>query len=250
MSSRREILAATLSAFPIYALLSELSSAIADDRRLAPRRWIARQDELARGLADGTVSPLSWHDAVNALAAEVDIPALLAAIRGADLRSAGVPFGHDPQKRFVRFSGTDGSPIHLAYAVALFSFGPGDLITPHAHRHMASAHLVLEGRMRIRTFDRIADELHALVIRPTADIIAEPGHAAAMTSAKDNIHWFAPRSRTATTFDVIVDGLDPGAEPYVIQPLDPLGGEHRADGTIRAPLLTFAQSSERYNSAI
>jgi hypothetical protein len=49
---------------------------------------------------------------------------------------------------------------------------------------------------------------------------------------------------------MIVDGLDPGTDRYVIQPVDPLGGEHLADGTIRAPLLSFEDSSKRYTSAI
>jgi hypothetical protein len=250
MLDRRGLLSAA-TAFCVYALLPEVRAAGAPaPRGVDVRAWITRQDELARGLAAGTVSALEWHAAVNALAREVDLEALAAELRRADARSAGAPFGHDPQKRFIRFRDEHGAPRSLGYGVALFDFVADSVITPHAHRHMASAHLVLDGRIRVRTFDRLGDEDGALLIRPTGDHLAGPGHSAAMTSARDNVHWFAARSPRAMTLDVIVDGLDPGAERYLIQPLDPLAGEQLADGSIRAPLLSFERSMELYDAAI
>jgi hypothetical protein len=110
--------------------------------------------------------------------------------------------------------------------------------------------MVIRGRVRIRTFDRIESRADALVIQPTSDHIGEVGSAAAMTSAKDNIHWFTPVTPSAMTFDVIVDGLDRGERDYVIQPVDPVGGEHRADGTIVAPFLSFEASMQKYSSHV
>jgi hypothetical protein len=144
--------------------------------------------------------------------------ALAAELRRARLRDAGAAFGHDPRKRFVKFLDGNRQPAKVAYGAALFALDSE--ITPHAHKHMASAHLVLGGK------------------------------AAAMISAVDNVHWFVARSHKAMTFDVIVDGLDPGEEDYAIQPVDILGGERRADGTIRAPLLSFEESSKRYTAAL
>jgi hypothetical protein len=249
---RRDVLLSSLTAFAAYALLREAHAAVPNNARMPARRWIARQDELARGLADGSVSQVQWHEAVNGLAREVDTAGLGAEIRRAKLRDTGAPFGHDPVKRFVTFMGEDGKPARVAYGAALFTFTRDSVITPHAHKHMASAHLVIDGKVRIRTFDRIGDRVaeaaNAIVVRPTRDEIAGPGHAAAMTTMRDNVHWFAARSETAMTFDVIIDGLDPGEKPYLIQPVDILGGERRRrDGTIRAPILSFAESSARYS---
>jgi hypothetical protein len=93
----------------------------------------------------------------------------------------------------------------------------------------------------------VAEGDDAIVVLPTRDEIADPGHAAAMTTARDNVHWFAARSDSAMTFDVIIDGLDPGEKPYLIQPVDILGGvRSRRGDTIRAPILSFAESSRRY----
>lgn len=247
---RRDILAA-FGAFSTYAFVREArATAAAIDSRLSAKRWIDRQDELARSLASGAISGGAWHDAVNDLARSVDIGQLLAEIRMGKSGDAGPPFMRDPVKRNIHFIDETGAPRRLAYAAATFSFGPDNVITPHAHKHMASAHMVVEGRVRIRTFDRVGDVDGGILIRPTGDQIGEPGTAAAMTTAKDNIHWFVAASPRAMTFDVIVDGLDKGREDYVIQPVDPIGGARRADGSIVAPILSFAESMRRYPAGV
>ncbi len=248
MYTRRDLVSATVG-FCIYALLRE-AGAVPIDRSVSAVRWIARQNELARGLAAGTISQVQWHDAVNALAREVDLEDLALELRRAKTRSAGDPFGHDPRKRFVTFLDENGAAVRRSYGVALFSFDSSSAITPHAHRHMASAHMVLDGKLRVRTFDRIRDEDGFLIIRSTADELAEPGYAAAMTTAKNNVHWFTPRTKQAMTLDVIIDGLDKASERYVIEPVDPLGGLQLADGTIRAPLVSFERSMELYPASV
>jgi hypothetical protein len=247
---RRLLISSVLLASPLYALVREARAAeTVSDRRLSAKLWIDRQDELARGMRAGAISPLAWHDEVNRLASEVDVAQLLAEA-GRSQTLAGEPFMRDPVKRSVHFLDDEGQPRRLNYAAATFSFGQENVITPHAHEHMASAHMVIRGKVRIRTFDRVESRADALVIRPTADHIGEVGSAAAMTSTKDNIHWFAPATPAAMTFDVIVDGLDKGEKDYVIQPVDPLGGDHRADGTIVAPILSFEASMQRYSAHV
>lgn len=247
MLSRRNLIFSS-AGFCSYALLAEIQARPLSNRSLAARTWAARQDELARGLASGKITQIEWHRAVSSLAGEIDLESLAAELRRARVRTAGEPFGHDPQKRFVSFLDEAGDVVRLAYGVALFEFSANNVITPHAHKHMVSAHMVLDGTIRVRTYDRVRDEDGALLIRPSSDEMAEPGHSAAMTSARDNIHWFAPRSRSAMTIDVIVDGLDPEQERYLIQPLDPIGGKVLPDGNIRAPLISFERSMDIYTS--
>jgi hypothetical protein len=249
MTTRRQFILGA-PGFATFALLGEARAAAPQDTRHAARRWLQRQDELARALAKGRVTQSQWHDQVNALAKEVDVSELAYEIRRARPRPAGDAFGHDPKKRFLTFVDDAGAAVRLSYGTAMFSFDKNSVITPHAHKHMASAHMVIEGKVRIRTYDRIADEDGAILILPTADVVAQAGEAAAMTTDKDNVHWFAARSDRAMTFDVIVDGLDKGQERYVIQPLDPVGGNHLRDGTISAPLLTFEESAKRYAAAM
>lgn len=247
-STRRSALVGSLTAFASYALVREAHAARPGDKRMPARRWIDRQEELARGLHDGSVSQAAWRDEVNRLAGEVDVAQLMAELARSKVTEAGPPFMKDPVKRHVRFLGEDGQPRKLTYGAATFTFAPGNVITPHAHKHMASAHMVVEGRVRIRTFDRVSEDGGALVIRPTGDHVAGVGEAAAMTTVKDNVHWFTPRSPRAVTFDVILSDLDPGQPSYKIQPVDPLGGRRLAGGAIRAPILSFEDSMRRYTA--
>lgn len=237
------------SAFAAFAAVGELALAAEFTVSSTARRWLALHGELARGLRSGALEQGQWHAGVNSLARDLDLEHLASELRRARVKDAGPPFGHDPQKRFVTVLNDEGRPQKLGYGLALFDFRPGSVITPHAHQHMVSAHLVIEGRVRVRTFDRIRDESDALLIQPALDLVAEPGYSAAMTSAKDNVHWFAPRTRRAMTLDVIIDGLDAGQAAYLIQPVDPLGGVRLHDGSIRAPLVSFERSMALYSTA-
>ncbi len=190
--TRRGQLAAITPAFALYALLGEARAA---DLVLgvSATRWIERQDEIARALAAGQMTPQAWAGEVERLARAVDLGELALRIRKSEILSAGTPFGNDPQKRNVHFLDETGAPRRLRYGAALFAFQPRNVITPHGHRHMASAHLVLEGRVRIRTFDRLADAPGAMVLKPTGDVVAGPGEASAMCSQRNNVHWFTPQ---------------------------------------------------------
>jgi len=232
-----------LGAFTAYALLAELSSASASRRPRSIRGWLDRQEALARGLAGGSLEPDQWRREVEALGREADVARLV----GEALPSpASRPLPTHPTRRLLRWRGPDGEPRIQRYAVALFEFERTSVITPHAHRGMLSAHLVARGALRVRTYDRVADEPDALVIRPAADRRIETGEVSTIGPAHENVHWFVPLSGRAATFDVLVDGLDPGGPRYQLQPVDPLGGSDLGDGTLRAPLLGFEESARRY----
>ena len=100
---------------------------------------------------------------------QIDLESIAHELRRAQIKDAAAPFGHDPQKRFVTILGEDKIPIKLGYGLALFDFGPESVITPHAHRYMASAHMVIEGRVRVRTFDRVKSEEKFLSVRSVSN---------------------------------------------------------------------------------
>lgn len=247
--TRREQLTGMFSAFVTVTLAAEVSVA-QPQRRMAARDWLHRQDELGRALRRGQLSPRAWMTEVERLAREIDVSELLSDVNAARLTTAALPMTNDPRKRSVRFLDDQGEPRRLAYAAALFDFSPGNVITPHGHRHMVSAHLVVKGSFRVRTFDRLRDEREAMVIRPTRDVIAPVGTLSAMSSERDNIHWFVPQGGPARTFDVILSGLDAGKPDHDIQAIDPLGGQRLADGSIVAPHLRFDAASAKYDASV
>ena len=246
---RRELLGDLLSSFLVVALVREARSAPAAARGGA-ERWIEGQQEIAEALAAGRISGLDWALEVERLAAEVDLAELMALVRRSRLVPAGAASHNDPAKRFVRFLDEEGLPRRLAYGAALFDFAPGNVITPHGHRHMVSAHMVAAGRFRVRNFDRLGDEGEAMRLRPTRDYVAELGAVSTMCAERDNVHWFVPVGGAATTFDVIISGLDEGAPDYLIQAVDPLRAQRQADGTLLAPIIGFEESSRRYTADV
>ncbi|RKG92486.1 hypothetical protein [Corallococcus terminator] len=247
--TRRGHLGAMMSGFVLYALLGEARAA-PPSRRLSPGRWVDRQQELARTLASGQVRPEGWCTEVERLAAEVDVAELMAEVRRSRLKAGNVGGTNDPRKRSVVFLDGAGAPRRLNYATALFEFQPHNVITPHGHKNMVSAHMVVEGRFRIRNFDRVRDEDGAMVIRPTRDHLAATGEVSTMCSARDNIHWFVPQGGPATTFDVIISGLDPKAPSYALDAIDPLGGRRLPDGLLVAPIIGFEEASRKYTSSM
>jgi hypothetical protein len=247
--TRRGQLQAFLASFATAALLSEARAAV-PGRRTSPARWIDRQHEIAQALANGVIRPAAWMQEVEQLAREVDVKELMAAVNQARIKPAGEPAHNDPRKRHVRFLDAAGEPRSLAYGAALFDFLPHNVITPHGHRNMVSAHMVVDGRIRIRNFDRLRDADGAMVLRPTLDYVAGVGRVSAMSSERDNIHWFVPQGGAAATFDVVISGLDPAAPEFEIKAVDPVAGRRLPDGSIVAPIISFAESSRRYTAGV
>ena len=248
---RRALLSRILAAVPAYALLAEFArgGALAGAGKAA-RSWILDQQDLAVALARGEIPPKRWQAEVETLARQVDLAELAAEIGRAEARHVGRALPSYPVKRSLVFRDEAGAPRKLRYACALFGFDRGNVITPHGHRHMASAHLVIEGAFRVRTFDRLRDEPGAMIIRPTSDETIQVGAVSTMSSERDNIHWFVPRTERAVTFDVIVSGLDPDAPSYTIQAIDPVRGEALPDGSLRAPILGFEEASRFYTAEV
>lgn len=248
--TRRGLLTATLPAFMIYALLGETRHALARSGKEEPQTWIDEQQELAETLAAGQIDAPTWCREVEALSARVDIAELLATARLAadDIAKAGGP--NDPQKRIVRFADSSGRPRRLTYGAALFAFQPENVITPHCHRNMVSAHLVVDGTLRIRTYDRVRDEKNGIVIKPAEDLVAGVGKITTMCAERHNVHWFVPQSGPAMTLDVVIDGLSGKGAPYEIVALDPLGGKLLKDGSILAPTLSFEAAAAKYTADV
>ena len=131
-TQRRSLLRSCLG-FSAFALVAELGAAPIRPVSLSARAWVSRQRELAHGLKAGTLRPTQWHDGVNAMAAELALDNLAAELRRARIRNSGLPFGNDPQKRFVTLLDDQGQPRQLGYGLALFDFTASSVITPHAH---------------------------------------------------------------------------------------------------------------------
>ena len=181
--NRRDLILSTLLLYPGFGALQALAAAGAVP---LSRRWARQQRDLAAGLRDGSVPVAEWRDGVTAAAETFDPQELLAAMRSEALRRRGRALPTYPFKSDVRFLDDAGTPQRLGFAAALFEFRQDDVITPHAHRNMVSAHMVVEGKFRVRTFDKLRDEGDSVLLRPAMDAVVGLGRFPAS----------APRTRT------------------------------------------------------
>jgi hypothetical protein len=238
-----------VSAFTSIALCNEIAIA-KPSTRVPALTWIEMQQEMARALKQGDLSPQNWMVEVERLAKQIDVQQLMSEVNASKVTAVALPVTNDPIKRSVRFIDATGAPRRLGYASALFDFSPTNVITPHGHKHMVSAHLIVSGRLRVRNFDRISDRTDAMQIRPTRDYVASTGSISTMSSERDNVHWFVPVGGPAQTFDTIISGLDDGQPDYDIVAIDPAGGKRMQDGTIWAKFMDFEAASAKYTTRL
>ena len=207
------------------------------------RKWIAAHDDIATQLVSGRITGLQWQSEVERLARDVDRRELLEQVdfdaieKSMDLTNPG------GTKKIVRLSDQ-----RVQFGAAIFGLRQRNAITPHAHKHMVSAHMVIKGELHARNFDRVAEEPGHLIIEPSVDTTIRPGDVSTMSSQRNNVHWFTALTPAAFTLDVIIDSLTPNEKPYVIELLDPNGAQRLPNGQRRARLIDWKESVRLYGT--
>lgn len=212
------------------------------------RRWLEQVDELSHQLRDSHISSRDWQQHIDALNTATPLGEFLPALQFERALAAMQREGADPAKTFIRLREVDGSLQQAAFAAAYFVFRKGQVITPHGHRGMVSAHAVVAGRLHVRTFDRLGPLDDALLLRPNLDQRASTGFSAAISSDVGNVHWFVAETDGAATLDVIVQGIDANGSAFKIDLVDPLAATTTRTGLLQAPLIDWETSSRRYQA--
>lgn len=246
---RRRRFLAEVSSFALACAAAPLLRA---EGRLAraqqPREWLQRVEALARRLAAGSLDTAAWKREIDALNSASPLTEFLPELQFERALQAPQRNGKDPAKTFVRLADVDGSLSQAQFAAAYFVFAKGQVITPHGHRGMVSAHAIVSGRLHTRTFDRLGREGDTLRLRPRLDLSAGPGFSAAISAEEGNVHWFVAEQDGSATLDVIVQDVDANGREFALELVDPLAARKDADGTLHAPLIDWAESSRRYQS--
>ena len=239
MPLRREILGALTTVWLARAVHAAGAAPTVLDEKLKSR--LRKLDDASRALAHGEIQPVDWQRAGVEFCDGIDVQELC---RAAD-------FEHMAARLPLLPRGTSAEAIRLldgqAFTPKIFAMGKGRAIVPHGHRNMVSQHLVLQGEMRGRHYERLRDEPGWLVVRPTIDKVFRTGDFSSISDQRDNVHWFEVRRGPAFTLDVIIDGLDPALGfPYRIDFVDPDRAAAAGNGLFRAPVIPYAEAVARY----
>jgi hypothetical protein len=237
MTSRRELLG-TLS---ILWLARAVRAADAGPRSSDLDTRLRHLDEASRALAARRMPPVEWQRAAEQACAGIDLADLC---RRAD-------FDRVIARLPLLDRGTSAAAVELlpgqAFTPKIFAMGRGRAIIPHGHRNMVSQHVVLQGTMHGRHYERVRDAEKHLYVRPTIDRTFRSGDLSSISDQRDNVHWFVAESDRAYTLDCIVDAIDDRrGYRYHIDFVDPRNAARESDGTLRMPRLGLEECLSRY----
>jgi hypothetical protein len=200
------------------------------------RPWLQRLDEVSAALSSGGIAPRAWQHEVEAVLAKVELADFLRSLDFDKLAAdARFPSEGEGMQRLY-FPDESGRLQPMKFRPFLFTLRRGTAVVPHGHHNMATLHMVLDGRARVRHFDKLETTPTEMLIRPVSDAVAGAGEVTSISDEHQNIHWFDAVSDRVLMFNIGVYQVRPG--PFGERDyIDPLGGVALGDGTVRAPRL-------------
>ena len=116
---------------------------------------------------------------------------------------------------------------------------------PHCHFNLVAAHIVLEGRFRVRHYARVREEDGGVVLRPTHDRMIGPGDVTSISDDRDNAHWHYAET-DGVLLDVQQGRIDPRIPIRRRQMLDLDAATPLSDDLVWAPHLTKGRALRQY----
>ncbi|MEA1784884.1 hypothetical protein U1E44_02165 [Arenibacter sp. GZD96] len=243
---RREFTKGILATVTSFALMDSLFAfnAIGKDIKPITDHWAIQLNEYCADLKTNSISTIQWQKKIEELYAKVELQDILKfidfdnLIKGFDYPDLGV------STKSVKLPKLNGLPERTVFVKKIFGMKKDRAIIPHGHSNMASAHLILNGEMHLRHYEKIHKEGQNLLIKPSIDRIAKVGDSSSISDEKDNVHWFIANTETAFTFDVII--LDLNDKNYDIHNLDIYESEDQKNGTLKVPILDVQTALKKY----
>ena len=245
--TRRSFTQRTLQALLMVNLLQHSSRADALEGTVkhAVRPWLPQLDDAASALASGSIAPSAWQHEVESTLGGLDLTDFMRALDFEKLAAnARFPSEGEGMQRLYFLDEAERLQV-LKFRPFLFTLKRGAAVVPHGHHNMATLHMVLDGRARVRHFDRLESTATDMLIRPVSDVEAGPGHVSSVSDELQNIHWFEPLSDRVFMFNIGVYQVRPGPfgeRDYV----DPLGGASVGGGLLRVARLGQREAYAKY----
>ena len=248
--NRREFNKDLLATVANFAFIDSLFAYNAFGNNIKPitNHWVIKLNEFCSDLKAGSITTTQWQEQISELYNVIDLTEILKCIdfenliKGFQYPELGV------NTKPVKFPKLAGLPESTVFVKKIFGMKKDRAIIPHGHSNMASAHLILNGEMHLRHYEKIRQENENLIIKPTIDKVVKIGESSSISDEKDNVHWFVANTKTAFTFDVIMLNLN--NKPYNIHNLDIYEQQDLNDGTLRVPILDVESALKKYGKEI
>jgi hypothetical protein len=236
-----------VAAFSLVRGLCAAQALSAGVRPLAAK-WLGEVEEMTRALRGRTLRQTEWQAKIEELFARLDLKDLLRAIDYAELTKAPL-FPEDHESALdLEFPHVEGLPRDLSFIPMFIAFKRGRAIVPHGHHNMVSMHLVLDGQVHARHYEKRGGDATHLIIEPSLDRTFARGDLSTVSDDRNNVHWFKALTGSVFMFNVAAFGID-GTKNFTGRDyVDPLGGDRLGDGTIRARRLTDKEAFKLYGN--
>ncbi len=204
VASRRDLLNGLLHTAAIVGTIKLAFAAKAIAATVLPltETWAKRVSDLARDYRLQALSPVQWQEATEALNRSVPLHELLSYIDFERIAERLQRQAITEHNQTIWIPGLDWKSQRIW--TAIFILPPGQAVPPHGHNGFVGAHLVLQGRLQARTFDRVTDEPGRMRLRPRIDAGFLPGETVSMSEDRGNVHWFVGGDTPTFTFDINV----------------------------------------------
>lgn len=251
-TSRRDVLNGLLHVSATASLLglAFATRALATPVEPLTEAWAKRVSELARDYRLQALSPLQWQDATEQLNRTVPLHELMSYIDFERIAEGLHRQALGELDQTIWIPGIEWK-AHRIWT-AIFILPPDHAVPPHGHNGFVGAHLVLQGKLHARTFDRVADEPGRMRLRPQIDAAFAPGETISMSEDHGNVHWFIGGDTPTFTFDINVVSTQKrdyanraGRQGRIyVAP-----GERRSDSLIEADVIPEAKSRSTFGKA-
>ncbi len=242
---RREFTSGLTRHLSAYLLLDMaiITNSFARSMKTDMEEWAKQLEEICADLKKETIPQDVWQQKIGELFKTISLEDLLTFIDFENLRK-GFSFPDlGVNTRMVKFPAIEGLE-RTTFVKKIFGLKKDRAIIPHGHSNMVSSHLILDGKFRLRQYDKVSQEENVLLIKPSLDIQTGKGDYSSISDSHNNIHWFIAESDSAFTFDVIV--LDLNQEVYDIHNLDMDKASNGGNGIIRVPVLGVEDALKKY----
>jgi len=243
---RREFTKGILATVTSFALMDSLFAfnAIGKDIKPITDHWAIKLNEYCSDLKTDSITTIQWQKQIEELYDKVEFQEIKKYIDFDNLIKGFKYLDLGVSTKPVNFPKLNGLPEKTVFVKKIFGMKKDRAIIPHGHSNMASAHLILNGEMHLRHYEKIQQDGQNLIIKPSIDRIAKVGESSSISDEKDNVHWFIANTETAFTFDVII--LDLNDKNYDIHNLDIYESEDQKNGTLKVPILDVQTALKKY----
>ena len=247
--SRRNFNASLLGSLFTFSLVETLFNvdALAKPIHAVAKTWLAEVEDASLAMKKQQIRQAEWQQKIAEIFGRVEQKDLLRSIDFDRLNKQLKIVGSHEAVIETLPQHSAGMPQELSFSTYIYGMKKSGVIPPHCHRNMTSMHMPIGGGLHGWHFDRVADEVNHLIIKPTMDKALTLGEVTTVSDEKDNIHWFKPTADVSYTFNILVVEIDPtintsGRQFY----LDAVNGEKTDGDKLRVKKLSSKDAYKIY----